>query len=133
MNAPNIVKQKASGYCFAACLQSLDNMWGGTYTQDDPGINSNGFVSTNNSNVRWTTGTASYQGIKNAIDDGSYCLVYMTGKYNHWVVAYAASGASAEKIDVMDPYKGELITLKRAMDIQTASTIAENRKAYKNS
>lgn len=131
LSSPNLVKQKASGYCFAACLQSLDNMWNGTYTQNDPGINSNGYVQTNNSNVRWNTGTVSYEGIKSAIDGGSYCLVYMTGKYNHWVVAYAATGSAAENISVMDPYNGELITLKRAMEIETATTISENRKAYK--
>lgn len=108
-------------------------MWGGTYTQDDPGINSNWYVQTNNSIVRWNSGTASYQGIKDAIDAGSYCLVYMTGKYNHWVVAYAASAASADKIDVMDPYNGDLITLKRAMEIESATTISDNRKAYKKS
>lgn len=134
LTAPDIVKQKKSGFCFAACLQSLDNMWGGTYTQDDSGINqSTGYVSSNNSIVRWTDGEASYAGIKKAIDDGSYCLVYMTGKYNHWVVAYEATGASASKINVMDPYNGELITLERAMQIESATTISQNRVAYKYS
>ena len=133
MTAPNIVQQKKSGFCFAACLQSLDNMWGGSYTQDDLGIDqSTGYVSSNNSNVRWTSGTASYDGIKSAIDAGSYCIVQMTGKYTHWGVAYEASGSTAADINVMDPYNGELITLARAMQIESATTISENRKAYKN-
>ena len=132
MNAPTIVQQKRSGFCFAACLQSLDNTWGGTYNQDDPGIDQEtGYVNTNNSIVRWNAGTASYSGIKTAIDNNSYCLVYMTGTYNHWVVAYAATAATAAVISVMDPYNGELITLQRAMEIESATTITENRIAYK--
>lgn len=132
LTTPDVVQQKKSGFCFAACLQSLDNMWGGTYTQDDSGINqSTGYVRVNNSNVRWNSGEASYEGIKSAIDNGSYCLVYMTGKYSHWVVAYAATGASASEISVMDPYNGELITLARAMQIESADTISQNRVAYK--
>ena len=70
MNAPTIVQQKRSGFCFAACLQSLDNTWGGTYNQDDPGIDQEtGYVNTNNSIVRWNAGTASYSGIKGYVQN----------------------------------------------------------------
>lgn len=55
----------------------------------------------------------------------------MTGTYNHWVVAYAATAATAAGISVMDPYNGELITLQRAMEIESATAITENRIAYK--
>lgn len=131
LSAPPCVEQKARGFCFAACLQSLDNMWGGSYTQNDSGINqSTGYVQVNNSNVRWTIGTASYSGIKAAIDDGSYCLVYMTGTYSHWVVAYSASSATASGIMVMDPYTGSTRTLKQAMCDQSATAISQNRVAY---
>ena len=129
--APNAVKQRSGGYCFAACLQSLDNKWGGSYTQYDSGIGSNGYVNTNNSIVGWTAGTSTYADVKAKIDGGSYCLVYMVGTYSHWVVAYAASVASSAGISVMDPYNGNFITLQAAMNIEGASSITENRVAYK--
>lgn len=132
LSAPPCVEQKARGFCFAACLQSLDNMWGGSYTQNDPGINqSTGYVETNNSIVRWNEGEESYEGIKEAIDDDSYCLVYMVGKFSHWVVAYSATAASDDDIMVMDPYTGTTRTLADAMSTQSATYIAENRVAYK--
>lgn len=115
LSAPNTVKQKKGGFCLAACYQSLDNTWGGNYTQDDSGIDQNsGYVNYNNSLVTYETVTASYSGIKNIIDEGNYCLMYMNG-YGHWVVAYAATATSADSIDVMDPYEGNLITLEKAM------------------
>ena len=128
MIAPKIIKQKRSGFCYAACLQSLDNSWGGKYNQDDTGIDPvTGWVKRNGSLVRWKVGTASYSAIKTTLDSGLYCLVYITGKYKHWVVAYSANGASADKINVMDPYRGELITLSRAMQIHSAYTLTQIR------
>ena len=128
MKAPIKVKQKQSGFCYAACLQSLDNSSGGKYSQDDPGIDqTTGWVRTNASRIRWRVGKATYDQIKSTLDSGSYCLVYITGKYRHWVVAYAADAATADKIYVMDPYRGEYITLQRAMQIHSAYTLTELR------
>lgn len=110
-------------------MQSIDNTWGGTYNQDDPGINSNGYVSVNNSNVRWHTGTAKLSAVKDDVAT-NYCLLHMTGKYEHWVVAYSASGDTAEDINVMDPYFGEYVTLKKALETEGATTIDVNRVTY---
>ncbi len=130
LTAPPNVQQKARGFCYAACLQSLDNMWGGSYTQDDPGINqSTGLVEVNNSIVGYERGTASTAGIKEAIDRGKYCIVYMVGTYSHWVVAYSATSESADDIMVMDPYSGTKVTLQEAMDTEDATVISQNRIA----
>jgi hypothetical protein len=107
-------------------------MWGGNYNQYDSGIASDGTVLVNNSIDRYTSGTASYSGIKTAIDNGDYCIVRMhcSTHDSHFVVAYQATAASNTSILVMDPYNGELITLKTAMDIEGSDTvITENRIA----
>ena len=131
MPTPEAVPQKASGYCFASCLHTLDKMWGGTYNQDDPGIRSDGKVLINNSIVRWELGGATCQSIKNAIDEGNYCLVYITGRYEHWVIAYYASSASTEGIKVIDTNHPSNSTLAAAMDHHGSNTISQNRITYK--
>ena len=131
MPTPVAIPQKDNGYCFASCLQTLDNMWGGTYTQDDPGIRSDGYVLVNNSIVRWTTGGTTCQAIKNAIDGGNYCLVYITGGYPHWVIAYYASSASPEGIKIIDTNHLSNDTLADAMDYHGSETISDNRITYK--
>lgn len=131
MPTPVAIPQKDNGYCFASCLQTLDNMWGGTYTQDDPGIRSDGYVLVNNSIVRWTTGGTTCQAIKNAIDGGNYCLVYITGGYPHWVIAYYASSASPEGIKIIDTNHLSNDTLADAMAYHGSETISENRITYK--
>ena len=129
MKAPIKVKQKQSGFCYAACLQSLDNSSGGKYNQDDSGIDQKtGWVRVNSSRVRWRAVKSAYYELKSTLDAGSYCLVYITGKYRHWVVAYAADAPVADKIYVMDPYRGEYITLQRAMQIHSAYTLTEVRR-----
>ena len=100
---------------------------GGTYNQYDSGIGSDGKVLINNSIVRWDFGVATCQAIKYAIDRGNYCLVYITGGYPHWVIAYYASSASNEGIKVIDTNNPSNNTLAEAMDYHGSETLSENR------
>lgn len=71
--------------------------------------------------------------IRSEITAGRPVLVYMQGRYQHWVVAYGftGNGASNAEIKVLDPYNsntatsvGRYITLAEAMSTQGASTIS---------
>ena len=85
------------------------------------------------SNITLSSQSAYLTRIKSEIDANRPVAVYMTGTYNHWVVAYgytnSASGTSY--IKVLDPYNsdtsttvGRAITLSQAMSDQGASTIS---------
>lgn len=133
MNAPPKVKQKQRGYCYAACIMSLDNLWGGGWNQESKDIGEKGRVNTlANTKVVVTDITKTLSGIKTCIDGGNYALVHTKqGKDEHWVIAYSATAATEAGIMVMDPVVGNYITLYASMEIEKYHTIADVRKVNK--
>lgn len=132
MNAPPTVKQKQGGFCLAACIMSLDKLWGGNWNQDSKDIEPSGWVKgSQTSKVTWTTVAGTLSGIKSCIDAGNYAIVHISGGHGHWVIAYSASSVTEDGIMVMDPVGGNLITLKKAMAIEKSYVVNEVRKATK--
>jgi hypothetical protein len=127
------MKQKASGWCAATCVVSVNNALGGNGTIDK-GVTAGNFRSSDGYVYNWNYGftkkdaTVSLAAIKSCIDSGYYVFVRMTGSGGqHWVVVYEVigTGGSRDKFSCMDPRDGTHCLLSEAFNKGPYDTLTD--------